>query len=418
MKSVQTVVNIKCDKLAGNTMMTSQARWRLTILSFFCYMLTGGLIVLTGMIIKPLAAFFSIDIAEAGGVFTWMNLGILIAILSNSFLMEIIPLKRQIFIGAGIIVAIFIGLIFVKSMYIFCFLMFFFGLVSGIAMSVGTYLISCMYEGKIRGTMLLLTDSFFSLAGITFPLIAGLMLNKEMPWYTVYIMVLVCGIGAFLFSLGVCFPSPSQIQQAEKNQPLTRRLAEEIKQWGIAVYLLFAGCTLYILGQLCLVFWIPTYVENVFNATPEVAAEPLSFFWIGMWLGLYASSLIVKRFPIYLFVTLISIGATVMFFVLRQAQAVDTLKFQCLAMGLFSSGIYYSFITLTSLQTKKPSPLLINMALTFGTVGTFLTPIVTARAVNMGGPGTALLVGNFCYLLVFLVAFVVMFTTKHKQYAV
>lgn len=400
----------------GSSMIYWQEKWRLTALSFFCYLLTGGIIVLTGMIIKPLSNYFNIDISVVGGVFTWMNLGILVAIAGNSFLMDIIPLKRQIFIGTILLVAIFIGLIFVKSIFTFCVLMFFLGLVGGIGMSIATYLIACMYEGKNRGMMLLLTDSFFSLAGIAFPLIAGFMLNKEMPWYMVYIMVLIPGIIVFLLSLGVHFPSPAEIQQIKETQRITQRVMTEIKNWGIAVYLLFIGCLLYILGQLCFVFWIPQYAESTFGATPAIAAKPLSFFWIGMWIGLYVSSLLVKYFPMHIFVTIISICTTGLFFLLRKATTIDMLTFECLIMGLFSSGIYYTLITLTSLQVRIPSPLLVNFALTFGTVGTFLTTIVTSKAVSIGGPAAALTVGNFCYLLVSLIAFMVIFTTKHNEH--
>ncbi len=36
---------------------------------------------------------------------------------------------------------------------------------SGITMSIGTFLITHMYEGRQRGARLLFTDSFFSMAG-------------------------------------------------------------------------------------------------------------------------------------------------------------------------------------------------------------------------------------------------------------
>ncbi|MCY4330275.1 MAG: MFS transporter TsgA [Endozoicomonadaceae bacterium] len=397
-------------------MITLQTKYRLTALSFFCYLLTGGLIVLTGMVIKPLAAYFNVDISVAGGVFKWMNLGMLVAIVCNSFLMDIIPLKRQIFIGTALIVIIFIGLMFVKNMFAFSILMFFFGLVAGIEMSIGTYLVACMYEGKTRGMMLLLTDSFFSLAGIAFPLIAGFMLDGGMSWSMLYVMVLISGIAVFLLSLGVPFPSPAEVQQIEKGQPIIQKFTREVKQWGSAVYLLFFGCMLYILGQLCFVFWIPTYVEKNFAVSAEVAARPLSFFWIGMWIGLYLSSAIVKRFPMHIFVAIIAICTTVTFFMLRSTPELSLLKYECLLMGFFSSGIYYTLITLTSLQVPVPSPLLVNLALTSGTLGTFLTPVVTAKAVDAGGPAMALTVGNLCYLLVFIVAVLVIFTTRHQQH--
>lgn len=393
---------------------TFRDKWQLTALSFFSYMLTGGLIVLTGMVIAPVAKYFNVDVSEAGGIFTWMNFGILIAIVCNSGLMDIIPLKRQILISSILTVVAFVGLALTRSLLVFCVLMFLFGLVSGITMSIATYLIAHLYIGRNRGMMLLLTDSFFSLAGITFPLIAGSMLHHGFTWYWVYIMVLVVGIIVFLLSLGVTFPRPADANNATKDKPLMQRLASDFKLWGPAVYAAAVGCMCYVLGQLCLVFWIPNYVTSHFHASAATSSVPLSFFWIGMWIGLYVSSVIVKRMPMTLFLCTIALGSTITFFVLRHALSVHALSVDCLIMGLFSSGIYYTLITLASLQVRVPSPLLVNFALAAGTVGTFLTPMVAAKAVSVGGPSLALTTGNVFYLLVFIATVAVALTSKHS----
>jgi len=392
---------------------SSKDRWQLTALSFLSYMLTGGLVVLTGMVIVPVSKYFNVDVSEAGDIFTWMNLGILIAIISNSALMDIIPLKRQILISVILALIAFMGLTWMHSLIFFCVLMFLFGLVSGITMSIATYLIAHLYMGKNRGMMLLLTDSFFSLAGITFPLIAGFILDHGVTWYWVYIMVLVVGIGVFILSLGVKFPSPADYHETH-NKPLFQRLRTDIKHWGVAVYAACLGCMFCILGQLCLVFWIPDYVASRFHVSSDASSVPLSSFWIGMWIGLYLCSILVKRIPMTIFLALIALGSTIACFILRHATSVHQLSIDCFIMGLFAAGIYYTLITLVSLQVKVPSPLLVNFALASGTVGTFLTPMVSAKAVSIGGPMAALTVGNIFYLLVFVVTIIVALTSNHN----
>ncbi len=378
-------------------------------------MLTGGLVVLTGMVITPVAHYFNVSMSEAGRVFTWMNLGILVAIVANSGLMDIIPLKRQISISFAMTCVAFIGLSVTQSLPVFCVLMFLLGLVSGVTMSVSTYLIAHLYAGKNRGMMLLLTDSFFSLAGIIFPLIAGIMLSRSISWYWLYSMVLIASFFVFVLSIGIKFPRPADSNFQTKDKPLSERLIADMKQWGIAVYACGLGCMLYILGQLCLVFWIPNYAVSQFHATQHEKSTPLSFFWIGMWIGLYIASVLVKKMSMTLFVCIIAISATVLFYLIRHAHSLHEMTVFCFVMGLFSAGIYYTLITLASLQVSIPSPLLVNFALAAGTVGTFLTPLVAAKAVSIGGPAAALWTGNLFYLSVFIIALIVALTSKHNK---
>ena len=46
-------------------------------------------------------------------------------------------------------------------------------------MSIGTFLITHMYEGRQRGARLLFTDSFFSMAGMIFPMVAAVLAGAQ-----------------------------------------------------------------------------------------------------------------------------------------------------------------------------------------------------------------------------------------------
>ncbi|VEC47103.1 major facilitator superfamily protein [Escherichia coli] len=93
--------------------------------------------------------------------------------------MEIVPLKTQLRFGFLLMVLAVAGLMFrpqpgavlggdVHSR-----------VVSGITMSIGTFLVTQMYEGRQRGSRLLFTDSFFSMAGMIFPMIAAFLLARS-----------------------------------------------------------------------------------------------------------------------------------------------------------------------------------------------------------------------------------------------
>lgn len=166
--------------------MTNRDRIGLTWISFFSYALTGAVVIVTGMVLENIADYFQLPVAQMSNTFTFLNAGILAAVFLNAWLMEIIPLKRQLIFGFVLMVLAVLGLMNSHSLSVFSLCMFVLGVVSGITMSIGTFLITHLYEGRQRGSRLLFTDSFFSMAGTIFPIIAAAILARSLPWYWVY----------------------------------------------------------------------------------------------------------------------------------------------------------------------------------------------------------------------------------------
>jgi TsgA-like MFS transporter len=151
--------------------MTNSNRIKLTWISF-SYALTGALVIVTGMVMGNIADYFNLPVSSMSNTFTFLNAGILISIFLNAWLMEIVPLKTQLRFGFILMVLAVAGLMLSHSLALFSAAMFVLGLVSGITMSIGTFLITHMYEGRQRAR-LLFTDSFFSMAGMIFPMVAA-----------------------------------------------------------------------------------------------------------------------------------------------------------------------------------------------------------------------------------------------------
>ncbi|WP_411016848.1 MFS transporter, partial [Salmonella sp. s51944] len=105
----------------------------------------------TGMVMGNIAEYFKLPVSSMSNTFTFLNAGILISIFLNAWLMEIVPLKTQLRFGCVWMVLAVVALMFSQSLALFSAAMFVLGLVSGITMSIGTVLITHMYEGRQRG---------------------------------------------------------------------------------------------------------------------------------------------------------------------------------------------------------------------------------------------------------------------------
>lgn len=387
--------------------MTNSNRIKLTWISFFSYALTGALVIVTGMVMGNIADYFHLPVSSMSNTFTFLNAGILISIFLNAWLMEIVPLKTQLRFGFILMVLAVLGLFSSHSLALFSVSMFVLGLVSGITMSIGTFLITHMYEGRQRGARLLFTDSFFSMAGMIFPMLAAWLLARTIEWYWVYACIGVVYVAIFLLTFGCEFPV-----LGKKAAPSATPVEKE--KWGIGVLFLSIAALCYILGQLGFISWVPEYAKGLGMSLGD-AGQLVGNFWMSYMLGMWAFSFILRYFDLQRILTVLAGLATVlMYLFINSSQA--SMPWFILTLGFFSSAIYTSIITLGSLQTKVASPKLVNFVLTCGTIGTMLTFVVTGPIVAHSGPIAALHTANGLYAVVFVMCFTLGFVTRHRQH--
>ncbi|UJD96383.1 MFS transporter TsgA [Lelliottia amnigena] len=387
--------------------MTNSNRIKLTWISFFSYALTGALVIVTGMVMGDIANYFQLPVSSMSNTFTFLNAGILISIFLNAWLMEIVPLKTQLRFGFVLMVAAVAGLMVSHSIALFSASMFVLGLVSGITMSIGTFLITHMYEGRQRGARLLFTDSFFSMAGMIFPMVAAVLLARSIEWYWVYACIGLVYVAIFVLTFGCEFPV-----LGKKAEQSTQPVAKE--KWGIGVLFLSVAALCYILGQLGFISWVPEYAKGLGMSLND-AGKLVSDFWMSYMFGMWAFSFILRFFDLQRILTVLAGLATVLMYLFING-APEHMAWFILTLGFFSSAIYTSIITLGSLQTKVASPKLVNFVLTCGTIGTMLTFVVTGPIVAHSGPLAALQTSNGLYAVVFVMCLILGFVTRHRQH--
>lgn len=388
--------------------MSNSNRNKLLWISFFSYALTGALVIVTGMVMGNIADAFHVPVSSMSNTFTFLNAGILISIFLNAWLMEIVPLKTQLRFGFLLMVLAVLGLIFGQSLALFSTSMFVLGLVSGITMSIGTFLITHMYEGRQRGSRLLFTDSFFSMAGMIFPVVAAILLARSIDWYWVYVCIGLIYVAIFLLTLGCEFPALGKHAEQQDAQPVAK------EKWGIGVLFLSVAALCYILGQLGFISWVPEYAKSLGMSIND-AGTLVSDFWMSYMVGMWIFSFVLRFFDLQRILMVLAGAATVLMYLFNTGEPAHLAWF-ILALGFFSSAIYTTIITLGSLQTKIASPKLVNFVLTCGTIGTMLTFVVTGPIVASSGPHAALQTANGLYAVVFIMCVALGLVTKHRQH--
>ncbi len=388
--------------------MTNSNRIKLTWISFFSYALTGALVIVTGMVMGDIAKYFNLPVSSMSNTFTFLNAGILISIFLNAWLMEIVPLKTQLRFGFVLMVLAVAALMLSHSLALFSAAMFVLGLVSGITMSIGTFLVTQMYEGRQRGSRLLFTDSFFSMAGMIFPMVAAFLLARSIEWYWVYACIGLVYVAIFVLTIGCEFPALGK-HAAPSDKPVVK------EKWGVGVLFLSVAALCYILGQLGFISWVPEYAKGL-GMDVSGQGKLVSDFWMSYMIGMWAFSFILRFFDLQRILTVLAGMATVLMYLFITSSP-EHMAWFILALGFFSSAIYTTIITLGSQQTKVASPKLVNFVLTCGTIGTMLTFVVTGPIVANSGPQAALMTANGLYAVVFVMCFALGFVTRHRQHS-
>ncbi|WP_187145698.1 MFS transporter TsgA [Buchnera aphidicola] len=375
----------------------------LTCISFLSYALTGALITITGIFLENISKYFNIPITDMGNTFTFLNAGILSSIFISSWITNIINLKTQLIFGFILTIIATLILIFSHNLTYFSISMFMLGIISGITMSIGTYIITNLYTDQTRASMLLLTDSFFSMSGIIFPIITALIISNNMKWYWVYFIIGIIYLIIFLITINTKFP----IIYTEISK-------KRIKTWNFSILCLSISALLYILGQLSFISWMPEYTMKYIHISINQSSKLVSAFWMAYMVGMWIFSFILKFFDLKK--TIITLSGISLFLMSLFNIFYDyaLLYIIILSLGFFSSAIYTIIITLASQQTPLSSPKTINYILTSGTVGTLLTFIITGPIVQKYGIFSALLVSNILYGIVFFLVIIFATLTKTK----
>lgn len=378
----------------------------LTWISFLSYAFTGALVVVTGMIIGDISDYFNLSVSQMSNTFTFLNAGILTAIFLNSWLIDIISLKKQLIFGFILTILAITGIVLCRSLLFFSINMFILGLVSGITMSIGTFIITHLYLDSKRSAKLLLTDSFFSMSGMIFPIITAYLLEKKIIWYWTYICIGIIYVLIFFLTINLNF---------DKFKVNTKNIQETKETWNLNIFLLSISALFYILGQLSFISWVPQYSTNIMHIDIKKTGTLVSSFWMSYMLGMWFFSFVIKFFNLHrIFIFLTGISTILMYFFIHSESFIKQ-QFIIVSLGFFSSAIYTIIITIASLQTKHPSPKLINIILLFGTIGTLLTFIVSGPIVKYKGLYTTLIHANILYGIVFLLSLLIYYNTKYQK---
>jgi TsgA-like MFS transporter len=367
---------------------------RATLGCFLAYFVMSGMLAPIGIILPPLAESLDLPVDRVAPLFSWLTVGILVGSALSLFVFAILDLRRWLMLTYATVVAALLALAAFDPPSVLRLSLGLVGCACGIGLAAAASTITALYREDHRASMLVITDSSFSVAGILVSSLAVLLVAAQFPWVSVYLVV--AGVALAVVLLVASVPTPQTAGSATTAAPAP---------WPLAVWLCIAALFLYTLGQYSLLWWLPSHLEAGLGAPREDAGRVVARFWTGMLLAQFFVAWWVLRLGARRLVLLSVSGACLGSLPLWLVEDLSLLPWLSVLWGFANLGLLKVVIAFATLSVERPTPRLVAMLLFGATTGTAVSPAITGAVAGAIGPRGVLQFGSTCFALLALLVF-------------
>jgi TsgA-like MFS transporter len=362
---------------------------QVTLASFLAYFVMSGMLAPIGIISGPMAEHFDLPVVEVTASFSWLTVGIFIGAVLALGAFGVARIRTLMICVYGLIGLSLLSLLFESSLRVVGVRLGLVGVCCGIGLPAAALVISRVYNADRRASMLVITDGFFSVAGIVCAWLAVYLISHGGHWSDVYLFV--AGIAACVVVLALLsdFPETDAIDDD----------ATASATWPLSAWLCIAALCTYTLGQNVILLWLPQYAQSQLGMAAEPAGNLVSQFWSGMFAAQIFVAWWVLKVGVQRLLWLAAICILVFSVVLWVVKDSGLLLVLVTILGFANLGLLKLVMSYATQFTAVASSRLVSSLLLGATTGTALSPWLSSRFVAMGDEGTALQLGSFCYLV-------------------
>ncbi len=381
---------------------------QISLTSFLAYFLMSAVISQMGVVTGPMSEAFGIGIGEAAALFSYLTTGLLIGSVIALFSFVPLGLRTNIIAACLLMLGALFGIWKVPTLTLLPAFFTVAGISCGLLMSAATVVITWCYAEKHRAQMLLVTDSFYSSAGVVTGLFAGYVIGKGAYWGTSYLLAI--GATAIILLLALVSKYPADVAVADKTEA-----PSSPGRWPLSMILVGGVLFIYIASFILIYAWVPSYAANVFGASPEQGGVLVSRLFTGMLIGQIATFFLVFLIPLRWLVALLSAAALAATTGLWTVSSLPDLMMVMLVLGVLTGGLLKVLMALGTLTTARPSARMVSFLFFCTAIGSSIAPAFGAWIVSSFDEHTALMTVTIGYGLKFILLMTALGLMKYKK---
>ena len=383
-------------------MIVSLQRLKIVVICLFASFVISGLLNPIGLIGGPVAESFGIPVTVAVARFGYFTIGVFVGYIASFHIFDYMKLKHVVVIGYSIIVASIACLYLFDHVLVFTVCLFLVGVAASIEVCGASTLVSWLWDGKSRQSVLLAQDAMFNAGGIVFTAITTAFLSREFHWASTYLVVACI---ALLVSLTATTTRIEQKHQRGSD-------SEIVTTWNIGIITVGFSVLLFMTAKISIFIWMPQYVEQVFGAGISQSGRLMQNIFVGALGGSLIGTYIVAKIRVdYFLAGMLLIGASGMWFMLA-ASNLHTVLLLGYAVGASVGATFNGYMGFGLSFVQSPTHKNVAYVLLAGGVGSAIAPIFSSKIVAITGTVASALYACFIIQIVVLITVLLLATLR------
>lgn len=353
----------------------------------------SGFVTTMGLIGPRAAQHFGVDAVAMAAQFTWFTGGVFAGYLLSFVVFDRFTLRQALLAAyaASLVAVLLIHLLssyLLLALWLACF-----GMAISIAVCGSGTLITRLWIGHARQTILVAQDAMFNGGGVIFAAMTTWFASQALPFSSTYLVV----AGIIVVVLATTWLSNFRSEDfivVDDQERLTT-------EWNASIVLVGISLLLFMTAKIAVFIWAPQYVAARFAVTGSVAGQFMSNIFTAALLGSLAGTWLVSRINVkYLLYGLVLIS-TVAVWLFTQASSVETMLLLGFLYGISVSATFNAYMAFALAFVAVPTHRNIAYLLLMSSLGSSFAPLISSQAVRFGGETVAAL--WLCFALLILV---------------
>ena len=228
---------------------------RITLTCFLAYFVMSAVISPLGIVTGPISGHYDIPVTTATAGFSYLTAGILVGTLVSLVIFDLLRLKHIVLSCSALACVSLACIYLVDSYLLFPVWLFLVGLACGVNMTAAIVVITSIYNSRLRASMMLLTDSFYSMAGVLSTWLAGKFILHQLHWGSAYLLAFSMTLVTICIAWFSSFPSTPRREARHPDDSAG-------KYWPVEIFLVGAAILIYLTGFVTIYSWIPNFTQR------------------------------------------------------------------------------------------------------------------------------------------------------------
>lgn len=360
-----------------------------------------------GLIIPSAASHFDVEVTAMASQFTWFTGAVFVGYILSFVVFDKFSIK-SVLITAYI--TCIIAILLIHFTHNFTMLAVWFA-VFGVSISLvacgSSTLITQIWEGKARQTVLVAQDALFNGGGVVFSMTATWFVAGTFQFSSTYLVVagiIICTLGLILtanFGREIISTGSEEASSTlpSEQEPVKTELVKT--EWNLGIIMVGVSLMFFMLAKIAMFIWAPQFVEQKFQVDGAVSGEFMSNVFtaalIGSLAGTWLASRMNVKYLLYIFV-IVSTGSV---WLLTATDDIEMMLLLAFAYGISISATFNAYMAYALSFVSIPTHRNIAYMLVMSALGSSLAPVSSSMAVDLTGDMADALL--FCFGVLVLV---------------